>query len=216
MNIRLRKTGIAQNHEFAKPNTIKDTQGGIFMKKMMYLLSALLLLAVAASAQELTPTAKQLWAAGWDNFNEPLDVNGSNVTWSVANTRKLTVTFTISKATPNKLYQVGAHIFCTTFPPTFGQFPANGAGGGNCYTMTRQGVTQSVVGIEMGVVTTDIHGTGSFKVVVGPIASGTYNLEFTVRNGAGCNLIGGGTGSVCSVDFQSPGPFGTGTTITIP
>lgn len=83
--------------------------------------------------------------------------------------------------------------------------------------MTRQGVTKAVVAIEMGVVTTDIHGNGSFKVVVGPITSDTYDLEFTVRNGAGCNLIGGaGNGSDCAVDFQSPGPFGTATTIIVP
>ena len=66
-------------------------------------------------------------------------------------------------------------------------------------------------------VMTDIHGKGSFKVVVGPIASGTYNFEFTARDGAGCNLIGGaGNGTDCYADFQSPGPFGTATTITVP
>ena len=186
------------------------------MKMITYLLSVLFLLAVAASAQDALQPTKEVWTPGWDNFSEPLDLTHSSVTWSVSTSRKLTVTFNLAKATPNKLYQVGMHIFCTTFPATFGQFPANGAGGGNCFTMTRQGVTQSVVAIEMGVGTTDIHGNGSLKVVVGPIVSGTYNLEFTVRNGAGCNLIGGGTGSVCAVDFQSPGPFGTGTTIVVP
>jgi hypothetical protein len=181
------------------------------MKKALLLAITLFLSVCAVSAQ----TTKQSWTTGWDNFGEPLDLTHSNVVWSVS-TRKLTVTFTLDKATPNKLYQVGTHIFCATFPSTFGQFPANGAGSGNCFTMTRQGVTQSVVAIEMGVVTTDIHGNGSFKVVVGPIPSGTYDLEFTVRNGAGCNLTGGGGQSGCAVDFQSPGPFGTGTTIIVP
>jgi hypothetical protein len=183
------------------------------MKKRLLLAVAILLSVSAVSAQ----TTTQTWTTGWDNFGEPLDLNKSNIKWSVSPARKLTITFTLAKATPNKLYQVGAHIYCTTFPPTFGQFPANGAGGGNCFTMTRQGTTKSVVAIEMGVVTTDIHGNGSFKVIVGPIASGSYDLEFTVRNGAGCNLSGGaGNGSDCAVDFQSPGPFGAVTTITVP
>jgi hypothetical protein len=79
-------------------------------------------------------------------------------------------------------------------------------------------VTETVVAVEFGVVTTDIHGNGSFTVVVGPIASGSYDLEFDARNGAGCNLTGGaGNGSDCNVDLQSPGPtFGMATTITIP
>lgn len=183
------------------------------MKKMVFLLAALIVWAGAASAQ----TTKQTWTTGWDNFGEPLDLTRSSVAWSVSPARKLTITYTLSKATPNKLYQVGAHIYCTTFPATFGQFPANGSGGGNCFTMTRQGVTKSVVAIEMGAVTTDIHGNGSFKVVVGPIVLGSYDLEFTVRNGAGCNLIGGaGNGADCAVDFQSPGPFGAVTTIVVP
>lgn len=183
------------------------------MKKTLLLAAAILLSVSAASAQTIT----QEWTTGWDNFGEPLSLTKSNIKWSVSAARKLTVTFTLAGATPNKLYQVGTHIYCATFPATFGQFPANGAGGGDCFTMTRQGVTQSVVAVEMGVVTTDMHGSGSFKVVVGPITSGTYDLEFTVRNGAGCNLIGGaGNGSDCAVDFQSPGPFGTATTIVVP
>ena len=64
---------------------------------------------------------------------------------------------------------------------------------------------------------TDNHRNGSFTVVIGPVASGTYGLEFFARDGAGCNVNGGaGNGSDCAVDFQSPGPFGTETTITVP
>jgi len=181
---------------------------------------ALFLLAGKASAQMTeAPTATtQHWTAGWDSFSEPLNFTSSNVTWSVnSTTRKLTVTFKLVSATASKLYQVGVHIFCTTFPATFGQFPVAG-GPGACSAITRQGVTETVKAVEFGVVTTDIHGNGSFTVIVGPIASGTYNLEFDARDGAGCNLIGGaGDGSDCNVDFQSPGPtFGTATTITIP
>lgn len=76
-------------------------------------------------------------------------------------------------------------------------------------------MTESIVAVEFGVVTTDINGNRSFTVSVGPIVSGTYNLEFDARDGPGCNLTGGG--SDCAVDFQSPGPtFGDATTITVP
>ena len=189
-------------------------------KVALLLAVALFLLAGKASAQMTeAPTATtQHWTAGWDSFSEPLNFTSSNVTWSVnSTTRKLTVTFKLVSATASKLYQVGVHIFCTTFPATFGQFPVAG-GPGACSAITRQGVTETVKAVEFGVVTTDIHGNGSFTVIVGPIASGTYNLEFDARDGAGCNLIGGaGDGSDCNVDFQSPGPtFGTATTITIP
>jgi hypothetical protein len=162
-------------------------------------------------------TNTQGWQAGWDNFGEPINLTSSNIIWSLApTTRKLTVTFTLAGATPNKLYQVGIHLFCDTAPVTFGQFPVTSSGG-SCFPITRQGVTKKVAAVEFGVVMTDIHGKGSFKVVVGPIASGTYNFEFTARDGAGCNLIGGaGNGTDCFVDFQSPGPFGTATTITVP
>ena len=183
------------------------------MKRVLWALMALVLSASAASA---ATTLK--WSAGWDYFGEPLDYKKSKVVYSVnATTKDLMVTFTLTSANPNKLYQVGINFFCTTFPATFGNFPVDG-GGGTCSTITRQGVTLSVATIELGVVTTDEHGDGSFKVVIGPIAAGTYELEFQTRNGVGCNLIGGaGNGSDCSDDFQSPGPtFGDTTTITIP
>jgi hypothetical protein len=184
------------------------------MKRTFLVVVALLLSVGTASA---TATV-QKWTAGWDNFSEPLNFTSSAVSWSVnSTTRKLSVNFKLVHATPNKLYQVGVHIFCTTFPATFGQFPAHTLSGGNCGTITRQGVTKAVAAVEMGVVTTDLHGNGSLTVNVGPITAGTYDLEFTTRDGAGCNLTGGaGNGSDCAADFQSPGPFGTGTTIIIP
>src|SRR6266478_3747238 len=152
------------------------------MKRIFLLIAALLITASAASAT----ATKQLWTAGWDNFSEPLKYSSSYVSWSVnTTTRKLSVTFRLVGATHDKLYQVGVHIFCTIFPTTFGQFPA---GSGTCTSITRQGVTKSLTAVEFGVVTTDIHGNGTFSVVVGPIPSGTYHLEFTTRNGAGCNL----------------------------
>ncbi len=131
----------------------------------------------------------------------------------------MTVTFTLAGATPSKLYEVGIEIFCTTSPANFGQFPmANPVGGGTCPTQTQQGVTKSYSWAALGVVTTDRNGNGTFKVIVGPIAAGTYDVEFFALDGAGCGLIGGaGNGADCNVDFQSPGPtWGDGITFTIP
>lgn len=184
------------------------------MKRVFLLLLALLLSLGAASAQ----TTTQKWTAGWDNFSEPLDFTHSNIKWSVSPARKLTVTFNLVGANPTKLYQVSFNFFCTTFPPTFGQFPTERNPDGTCIQLTRQGVTATAAEAEVGVVFTDIHGKGSFKVVIGPVASGTYEVEFFARNGAGCGVAGGGGNDAahCEADFQSPGPFGTATTITIP
>jgi len=165
-------------------------------------------------AEPLTVTTHK-FTRGWDNFGEPLNLTSSSVKWSVSTTRKMTVTFSLVGATPNKLYQVGVHIFCTTAHRTFGQFPTNPASGA-CGLLTRQGKTATVESVEMGVVTSDRTGKGSFNVVVGPIASGSYEMEFTVRNGAGCNLIGGSGSTGCAIDFQSPGPFTNATTIVVP
>jgi len=71
--------------------------------------------------------------------------------------------------------------------------------------------------IQFLLVTTDIRGNGTLTVVIGPVPAGTYEVEFFARDGAGCGVNGGaGNGSDCVVDFQSPGPFGTATTITVP
>lgn len=185
------------------------------MKKTFLVALTLLISAGAASAA----ATKQKWTAGWDNFGEPLNYTKSTINWSVAaSTRKLTVTYTLVGAVPSKLYQVDLAFFCSTFASTFGQFPVQGLVNGNeCQSLTRQGVTASNAYTELGVVTTDINGNGTFKVVVGPVAAGTYDVEFRALDGAGCNLTGGaGNGSDCAADFQSPGPFGTTTTITIP
>lgn len=185
------------------------------MKKAFLLVTALLLLASTAFATATTLK----WTAGWDNSNEPLNYSKSKISYSVNSaTKKLSVKFTLVGARSSKLYQVAVAIFCTTFPPTFGQFPNDLAGGGNCVSATRQGVTRTLTSVEFGVVTTDIHGNGSLAVVVGPVAPGTYEVEFFGRDGAGCFLSGGaGQGSDCLGDFQSPGPiYGDSTTITIP
>ena len=190
----------------------------ISMKRLMKQLWIVALLLSANAA--FGATTNQKWTAGWDNFGEPLNYTKSKVSWSVnATTKKLTVTYTLVSATPSKLYQVDLAFFCSTFASTFGQFPVQGfSSGDNCQTVTRQGVTASAVFAEVGVVTTDMNGNGVFAFSIGPIASGTYNVEFRALDGAGCALTGGaGNGSDCAVDFQSPGPtFGDTTTITIP
>ncbi len=212
---------------------------------MKRILSAVVVLFLSISVAFVTPTNlvasggqnseecdrkvhKQKWTAGWDSFTEPLNYETSHVKWFVDPEKSaLRVQFVLRGATPGKVYQVGVHIYCNTpptnfgvppTPATFGPFPTNGGTGGTCWANTRQGVTENVVSVEMGVVTTDLNGDGSFAITVGPIAKGPYNVEFDARDGAGCNLIGGAAtvGLDCYVDFQSPGPFGDATTITIP
>jgi hypothetical protein len=212
---------------------------------MKRILSAVVVLFLSVSVAFVTPTSlaasggqnseecdrkvhKQKWTAGWDSFGEPLNYETSHVKWFVEPKKSaLRVKFVLRGATPGKLYQVGVHIYCNTpptnfgvppTPATFGPFPTNGGPGGTCQPGTRQGVTENVVAVEMGVVTTDLNGDGSFAITVGPIAPGPYNVEFDARDGAGCNLIGGAAtvGLDCYVDFQSPGPFGNATTFTIP
>ena len=156
----------------------------------------------------------QTFTTGWDIFNEPLDLGKSTVKWTPG-THKLTVVYKLVKARPSKLYQVALNFFCDTFPAKFGQFPVD-LGGGTCPSLTRQGVTKTIAEVEVGVVTTDANGNGQFTVAITGVAPGTYQVEFYVRDGAGCNLIGGGGNSGCSADFQSPGPFGTATTVVIP
>ena len=176
---------------------------------MVALAAGLALIAGRAVAAELP------WADGWDRFTEPLNTSTSFVHWSLSPENPfLTVNYQLNGAAPNKLYQVGIHLEkCRKTIPSFGQFPAPGP----CGAITRQGVTRTVEAFEFGVVLTDEFGNGSVAITVGPIAAGTYTLQFTVRNGAGCNLTGGGSGGVvCAVDFQAPNHFGNTITLTVP
>jgi uncharacterized protein YigE (DUF2233 family) len=72
-------------------------------------------------------------------------------------------------------------------------------------------VTRSGLGV-----VTDGKGNAAFAVSTGAVAAGTYKVEFQARDGAGCNVTGGADGGACALDFQSPGPFDTTTTITVP
>jgi hypothetical protein len=170
----------------------------------------------AMSVGKSVPAAtKQLWTAGWDNFDEPLNYASSNITWQ-ASSGKLSMTFVLNSATPSKLYQMHVNFFCTQGDvpkKTFGRFPIDAP----CADLTRQGVTAEILAVELGTVLTDAKGTGSFQVVVDHVKSGTYAVEFGARDGAGCYVLGGaGNGNNCLLDFQSPGPFGTTTTIVVP
>jgi hypothetical protein len=182
------------------------------MKRMFMVLTSVLSTCFAYGQ------TKQAFTAGWDIFDESLNYSKSSLTWSVhSKPNKLVVTNRLVGATPNKLYEVGIVIFCATFPDTFGQLPVWGLVSNTCRTETRQGVTKTLAYVDVGVVTTDRFGNGSFSRQISPVPAGTYDVEFFVRNGAGCNLAGGGNNTTCAVDFQSPGPtFGDSTTITVP
>jgi len=171
--------------------------------KLPLALAGLLLAGIAqATTQQFTP--------GWDVTNGQLDYTDSHVTWTVSQAGDFQASYTLVGAQPSFLYQVGLHFACTNNPGMFGRFPS----GSTCNTITRQGVVATGTAAEFGVVLTDENGNGVFTVDVGTVKSGTYHVEFDVRDGAGCSLIGGG--SDCNVIFQSPGPFGTATTVKVP
>jgi len=175
----------------------------------------LLGLAVASGAAH---AATQVWQQGWDNFGEQLDLTTSKVTYQLnPATHHLKVVYVLKSARVNSLYQVGIHQFCTTTSAKFGRFGVGG-GAGACASITRQGKTARVASVEFGAILTDMHGNGALTVDVGAVQPGTYTFEFDVRDGVGCNLSGGqGTsGPWCAVDFQSPGPFATVTTVVVP
>jgi hypothetical protein len=172
-------------------------------KRIVALVVALLALPSAAVA------ASSTWAPGWDSFGEPLDFADSSVSWKVNQTTKLiAIDVKLRGAMPSKLYQFGFHLFCKNYPAQFGQFPFT-EGPGPCGQITREGVTRSIAAVEFGAVLTDVSGDGDGRVVVGPVAPGNYNVQFHIRNGAGCDVAGGGGDGTCPALFQSPGPFGT-------
>ena len=180
--------------------------------KLVTLASALLIITSgAASAKNL------LWKPGWDIFDQPLNYTSSNLKYSVNNARReLTLTATLVGAVPSKLHQISAHIFnvCPNPPQFFGNFPVPAAGG--CQVLEREGRTATIIAVELGVVLTDANGNGTAVITVGPIESGTYQIEIIARDGAGCNVVGGSGGSLCAADYQSPGPFPTTFAVVVP
>lgn len=176
------------------------------MKKLFVLTVALFFISASGAAIART----QAWVAGYALFAEPLDYANSGIEWRVDQTNKLmTIVYTLKGAVPNKLYQVGVLLRKPNCHLTFGNYPTGG-----CTRRVYQGVIRWARNAEFGVVTTDMFGNGTFRVTVGPIASGRYAVKFFARDGAGQKLIGGRTDTVYEC-FQSPGPFGTFTTVLI-
>lgn len=176
------------------------------MKKVI-VLAAALLFSSPATAVTLN------WTRGWDAFNEPL--GGGGVQYAVSG-KTLVAIFSVVGAKPNKMYQVGVHLQCTTLT-RFGQFPF--ANGSACSSITREGQTRSIQAPEFAVMTTDASGAGSVRVDVGPLSAGVYKLHFNARVGAGCNIALGPTqgpsSTNCNAVFRAPAPFGNFATIRI-
>lgn len=186
----------------------------MFKNKAALLMSALTISGVASANIASAQSGAQKWSAGWDGFNERLNYKKSGVTWNhPVGKPQLSITYNLRGATPNRQYQVGIHVF-NRCDQTFGRFPVLG----RCNFIKRQGVTRQVEAVELGAVTTDAAGNGSFSVLVTDMEAGTYELKFHVRGNVGC--LFGGSGhrtNRCDVVFQSPGPFGSAIeTMTLP
>lgn len=185
----------------------------------------LCMLAHAASAAEVDtarangPVTVKLFP-GWDFTSEPLDLRRSSASWELVDCAgktkcSLKVDVSLVGAQPNKLYQIGFHLLklCKSPPPAFGAFTLNPTSG--CEVITRDGATDGVMAAELGVVTTDSAGRGSLSVIVRRPAKRDYKVIFTVRNGAGCNVSGGGGNGACGIAFRSPETFNDSYTIRI-
>lgn len=159
---------------------------------------------------------------GWDVFDVPLDYRRSGIVWTLDPSKKtLTVAVTLVGSTPTALHQISLHFFCKTFPGNFGQFQIGTTGDPvECMSITRQGVTRTVTGAEVAVVMTDRNGNGTTTVEIGPIAKGSYRVEYVVRSGAGCGVAGGGIdgpAQICPSIYQAPGAtFGNTWNFTMP
>jgi hypothetical protein len=77
------------------------------------------------------------------------------------------------------------------------------------------GCSAGIQGMELGVLTTDSLGDGSFHVNIGSIVPGTYDVVFDVRQGIGCNIDVESPGRNCPIVFQAPS-FQAPVTIVIP
>ncbi|HUM06054.1 MAG TPA: hypothetical protein VLT90_11385, partial [Terriglobales bacterium] len=71
------------------------------MHKALVLAVGLFLFVSSSFAQtDIVATTTQKWVAGWDHLAEPLNLSKSSVKWTISTARKMTVTFTLSGATP--------------------------------------------------------------------------------------------------------------------
>jgi hypothetical protein len=150
----------------------------------------------------------QAFTPGWDINSFPLNYGTSSVSYDqpALTPNQLQITYNLNGANANYTYQVGVHIFGLNFGSTglasFGQY----ATAGTPIQITRQGNTAYVQGVEFGNVTTNATGNGSSSFSISNLLPGTYQLEFDVRQGVGCNIPPGNP-SNCAVVYQSPGPF---------
>lgn len=151
------------------------------------------------------------FSPGWDVFDISYEGNASSVSWSAGGSGSLSVTFTLAGMQPSRLYQVGLHLFpadCVGAPRGFGNFPAS-----PCVRLTREGRTAHASAVELGVVLTDGGGNGTVTLHLLGAPIGVHRLAFTVRDGAGCRVTGGG--AACDVGLRYPGPFGEAVRVQI-
>ena len=185
----------------------------------MRVVSLLCVLAVILSSEAHAQILR--WTPGWDVTTEPLNLKTSSLKVSFGSNGHLTLAYTLVGAEPSKLYQVGINRFCEHTPNLFGRFPYIGppfVGPNNtCLSSTRQGQTFTTRAVLVGVILTDAKGNGSTTIDLGVVASGSYQVQLIVEDGAGCGVSGGaGNGDDCYVAFQAPAPFGNAYTLTVP
>jgi len=163
-----------------------------------------------ATTPALEKAIKQTWSPGWNDLTQTLDFQKSEVIFNHPDsTSKLDINYILKGADPNRNYHVGIHLFWANSRQcvgSFGQFTALPF----CQLITKQGKSRVVEPVELGVLTTDSDGNGIFVVNIEAISAGTYEVQFHIRTGVGCLPIN------CAIIFQSPGPFGITTFITIP
>ena len=143
---------------------------------------------------------------GWDLYGEPL-VKGK-VIWNAPDSQnRLQLTFIVEGARPNHIYQVGLVVVGTLTSDLFTGDPfgilfASG-------TVVRE-VSQplDLTNWDLGFVATDALGNGSAHFEA-PANSGSFDVQFFVRQGVGCPA------SNCGVVFESEGVFGTTVLATI-
>jgi hypothetical protein len=167
--------------------------------------TATVLLAVGPASDS---TTKSRWSFGWDEFSGSLNFSQSNVRWNEPNGSTRNVTYDFVGANPNASYLVGIALLYSNSsqsPAIFGQFIL-----GSCLDVTRQSVTSwqddtnggSPAGV--GRRQTDSYGDGALLVNIVGVSPGNYALEFYAN----------GNGGPGAINCQSPGPFGTGVSLT--
>jgi len=201
-------------------------------KKVMFALMAALLMLVSQFQTAAATPVTLPWAQGWDS-SLPIGL-GSKLTYNaIVSQHVLIIVYVLNGASINTAYQVGVHnqTAASACPVSQGPGPTFGFHGLTGWTgapsaacgigpICRQSfctpATSGLDAIELGVLTTDATGSGSFVSIQREIIPGTYLLKFDVRedtHGVGCvppSL------SYCGVVLQTPPPnFGAFQSITV-